>query len=75
MPESKGVVIATLVGLYTVQLTGNHIYDGIAAVLIGILLTELEEELRETNEKIAEVYVESTTTRPTGDWPSIRTSG
>ena len=140
-----GLVVA-LVGLYVTQLTGNPLYDGIAALLIGLLLmgfaivlawenkrlllgeslpkdseqeledimndwdgvqgtrdfrsvffgqnqvvvtahvsfdddmtaddideeiTKLEKELRDTNEKVAEVYIEPVTKGPSRDWPSI----
>ena len=140
-----GLVVA-LGGLLATQFTGNPIYDGIAALLIGLLLmgfavalawenkrlllgeslpaeserelkrvvndwdgvgnlhdlrsvffgqdrvvitadvtfdgdvtaeemdeeiTRLEEQLRETNEKVAEVYVEPRTKGPTRDWPQL----
>ncbi|WP_435179261.1 cation diffusion facilitator family transporter [Halorussus sp. AFM4] len=140
-----GLVVA-LAGLLATQFTGNPIYDGIAALLIGLLLmgfavalawenkrlllgeslpaeserelkrvvndwdgvgnlrdlrtvffgqdrvvvtadvsvdeemtaeemdeeiARLEEKLRETNEKVAEVYVEPQTRGPTRDWPEL----
>ena len=140
-----GLVIA-LIGLYLTRITGNLIYDGIAALLIGLLLmgfaialawenkrlllgeslpedaeqkledivndwdgvrgvrdfrsvffgqnrvvvtadvsfdedmtademdeqiTELEKQLRDANEKVAEVYIEPETKGPSRDWPSI----
>ena len=34
-------------------------------------ITELETELREANEKTAEVYVESETKGSSRDWPSV----
>lgn len=36
MAESTGLVVA-FVGLYAAQATGNPVYDGVAAIVIGVL--------------------------------------